>query len=102
MTSVVSVDSLRVAYRSGGREVPVVHEVSLEVAPARTLALVGESGSGKSTVAATLLGHLRHGSRITGGRVHVDGRTCSRCPHGSCAGCAAGPSPWWARTPDRR
>ncbi|AGP55360.1 ATP-binding cassette domain-containing protein [Streptomyces rapamycinicus] len=70
---IVSVDELSVAYRSGGREVPVVQEVSLEVSPGRTLALVGESGSGKSTVAATLLGHLRHGSRITGGRVAVDG-----------------------------
>ncbi|WP_046729690.1 ABC transporter ATP-binding protein [Streptomyces humi] len=80
MTSVVSVDSLCVAYRSGGREVPVVREVSLEVAPGRTLALVGESGSGKSTVAATLLGHLRHGSRVTGGRVHVDGRDVFALP----------------------
>ncbi|GAA1278791.1 ABC transporter ATP-binding protein [Streptomyces javensis] len=70
---IVSVDALSVAYRSGGREIPVVREVSLEVSPGRTLALVGESGSGKSTVAATLLGHLRHGSRITGGRVSVDG-----------------------------
>ncbi|MFE2182953.1 ATP-binding cassette domain-containing protein, partial [Streptomyces sp. NPDC059455] len=70
---IVSVDKLSVAYRSGGREVPVVQEVSLEVRPGRTLALVGESGSGKSTIAATLLGHLRHGSRITGGRVAVAG-----------------------------
>ncbi|MFD8923653.1 ATP-binding cassette domain-containing protein, partial [Streptomyces mirabilis] len=73
MASIVSVNSLSVAYRSGGRDVPVVHEVSWEVAEGRTLALVGESGSGKSTVAATLLGHLRHGSRITAGSVHVDG-----------------------------
>jgi peptide/nickel transport system ATP-binding protein len=73
MTSIVSVNSLSVAYRSGDRDVPVVDEVSLEVAEGRTLALVGESGSGKSTVAATLLGHLRHGSRITGGSIHVDG-----------------------------
>ncbi|MEU8719365.1 ABC transporter ATP-binding protein [Streptomyces sp. AgN23] len=76
-TPIVSVDALSVAYRSGGpggREVPVVDEVSLEVRPGRTLALVGESGSGKSTVAATLLGHLRHGSRLTGGRVAVEGR----------------------------
>ncbi|MFJ8486962.1 dipeptide ABC transporter ATP-binding protein [Streptomyces sp. NPDC094038] len=80
MTSVVSVDSLSVAYRSGGREIPVVHEVSLEVAPGRTLALVGESGSGKSTVAATLLGHLRRGSRVTGGTVHVDGRDVFALP----------------------
>ncbi|WP_328441975.1 ABC transporter ATP-binding protein [Streptomyces sp. NBC_00444] len=70
---IVSVNSLSVAYRSGGRDVPVVHEVSFDVAEGRTLALVGESGSGKSTVAATLLGHLRHGSRITGGSVRVDG-----------------------------
>ncbi|MFE2416591.1 dipeptide ABC transporter ATP-binding protein [Streptomyces hokutonensis] len=73
MTSIVSVNSLSVAYRSGGRDVPVVHEVSLDVAEGRTHALVGESGSGKSTVAATLLGHLRHGSRITGGSVLVAG-----------------------------
>ncbi|AEM81043.1 dipeptide ABC transporter ATP-binding protein [Streptomyces violaceusniger] len=76
-TPIVSVDALSVAYRSGGsggREVPVVDEVSLEVGPGRTLALVGESGSGKSTVAATLLGHLRHGSRLTGGRVAVEGK----------------------------
>ncbi|MFJ9586074.1 dipeptide ABC transporter ATP-binding protein [Streptomyces acidicola] len=73
MTPIVSVNSLSVAYRSGGRDVPVVHEVTLEVAKGRTLALVGESGSGKSTVAATLLGHLRHGSRITGGSVHIKG-----------------------------
>ncbi|MFE9004794.1 dipeptide ABC transporter ATP-binding protein [Streptomyces sp. NPDC007875] len=73
-TPIVSVDALSVAYRSGGREVPVVDEVSLQVRPGRTLALVGESGSGKSTVAATLLGHLRHGSRLTGGRVAVEGR----------------------------
>ncbi|MER6012004.1 ABC transporter ATP-binding protein [Streptomyces bluensis] len=73
MTPIVSVNSLSVAYRSGGRDVPVVHQVSLEVTKGRTLALVGESGSGKSTVAATLLGHLRHGSRITGGSVHIKG-----------------------------
>ncbi|MGW3651251.1 dipeptide ABC transporter ATP-binding protein [Streptomyces sp. NPDC000878] len=78
--SIVSVNSLSVAYRSGGRDVPVVHEVSLEVAQGRTLALVGESGSGKSTVAATLLGHLRHGSRITGGSVVVDGQDVFALP----------------------
>ncbi|MFD8818936.1 ATP-binding cassette domain-containing protein, partial [Streptomyces sp. NPDC059627] len=54
-TPVVSVDSLSVSYRSGGRDLPVVHDVSFELAEGRTLALVGESGSGKSTVAATLL-----------------------------------------------
>ncbi|MHA5052396.1 dipeptide ABC transporter ATP-binding protein [Streptomyces sp. SD15] len=78
--SIVSVQSLSVAYRSGGRDVPVVHEVSLEVSKGRTHALVGESGSGKSTVAATLLGHLRHGSRITAGSVLVDGQDVFALP----------------------
>ena len=76
MTAIVSVTELSVAYRSGGSggpDVPVVREVSLDVLPGQTHALVGESGSGKSTVAATLLGHLRHGSRVTGGSVRVDG-----------------------------
>lgn len=80
MTSppIVSVTGLSVAYRSGGREIPVLRDVSLEVAPGRTLALVGESGSGKSTVAATLLGHLRHGSRVTAGSVEVGGKDVLR------------------------
>ncbi|NUP63239.1 MAG: ABC transporter ATP-binding protein [Nonomuraea sp.] len=80
MNPLVRVDSLSVAYRSGGREVPVVHEVSLRADAGRTLALVGESGSGKSTLAATLLGHLRHGSKVTGGSVHVDGRDVFALP----------------------
>lgn len=80
MTPIVSVNSLSVAYRSGGLDIPVVHDVSLEVAAGRTLALVGESGSGKSTLAATLLGHLRHGSRITGGSVRVDGHDVFALP----------------------
>ncbi|MEU5022982.1 ABC transporter ATP-binding protein [Streptomyces milbemycinicus] len=78
--AIVAVDGLSVCYRSGGRDVPVVHEVGFELCPGRTLALVGESGSGKSTVAATLLGHLRHGSRITAGTVRVDGNDVFALP----------------------
>ncbi|RNG03483.1 dipeptide ABC transporter ATP-binding protein [Streptomyces botrytidirepellens] len=80
MSAVVSVAGLGVAYRSGGREIPVVHDVGFELLPGRTLALVGESGSGKSTVAATLLGHLRYGSRLTGGTVRVDGHDVFALP----------------------
>ncbi|MFE3827013.1 dipeptide ABC transporter ATP-binding protein [Streptomyces sp. NPDC059092] len=78
--ALVSVAGLHVAYRSGGVDVPVVQDVSFDVRPGRTLALVGESGSGKSTVAATLLGHLRHGSRITAGTVRVDGQDVFALP----------------------
>ncbi|MGW6055520.1 nickel ABC transporter ATP-binding protein NikE [Streptomyces sp. NPDC055189] len=67
----VQVQGLSVAYRWQGRDVPVVQDVGFEVRQGQTLALVGESGSGKSTIAGTLLGHLRHGSRLTGGTVRV-------------------------------
>jgi len=80
MSAIVSVAGLGVAYRSAGRDVPVVDDVSFELPPGRTLALVGESGSGKSTVAATLLGHLRYGSRLTGGTVRVDGQDVFALP----------------------
>jgi peptide/nickel transport system ATP-binding protein len=70
---VVVVDDLSISYAAGRREVPVVRGVSFAVAPGRALGLVGESGSGKSTVARTLLAHLRRGSRIVGGTVRVAG-----------------------------
>lgn len=70
----VEVENLSVAYTSEEGDVPVVRGVSFEVEAGRTLAVVGESGSGKSTVAATLLAHLRHGSRITSGRVELAGQ----------------------------
>ncbi|MER6176622.1 ABC transporter ATP-binding protein [Streptosporangium sp. NPDC001681] len=39
----------------GDDDFPVLHDVSLEVAPGRTVALVGPTGSGKSTLAQTLV-----------------------------------------------
>jgi len=49
---------------------PVLHDVSLSVAPGKMLALVGPTGSGKSTLAA-LCAKLY---QPTGGRVLIDGR----------------------------
>ncbi|PYY38615.1 ABC transporter ATP-binding protein [Curtobacterium sp. MCBD17_030] len=70
----VRVEDLAISYAAGRTEVPVVRGVSFTIAAGRTLGLVGESGSGKSTVARTLLAHLRTGSRIVRGSVVVAGQ----------------------------
>ncbi len=70
------VDGLQVLWApSRGRQaVDVVDEISFEVQPGEVLGLVGESGSGKTTMALALLGHVRRGLVIGGGKVVVDGQ----------------------------
>ena len=68
---VADVRGLQISYAAGDRRVTVAEDISFSLARGRTLGLVGESGSGKSTVARTLLGHLRDGSRVDAGSVHI-------------------------------
>jgi microcin C transport system ATP-binding protein len=51
----LQVRDLSVSFRSEGREVRAVREISFDLAKGETLALVGESGSGKSSVAMSVL-----------------------------------------------
>ncbi|SED65923.1 peptide/nickel transport system ATP-binding protein [Rhizobiales bacterium GAS191] len=58
--------------RNGG--MPILRDVSLEVAPGEVHGLVGESGAGKSTIAKAVLGILPHGIRVTRGAIALSGR----------------------------
>lgn len=58
-------DSLTRIYRSGGAEVTVFKDLSLQVCPGERLAVIGESGAGKSTL-MHLLGGL---DKPSGGRI---------------------------------
>ncbi len=61
----ISAENLRKTYRSGGAEVVVLNELSLQVPGGERLAVIGESGAGKSTL-LHLLGALE---KPSGGRI---------------------------------
>ena len=69
--TVVRVQGLQIETSRG---VPVVMDVSFEIAAGEVLGVVGESGSGKTTVGLSLLGHARRGLRICGGQVMLGNR----------------------------
>jgi lipoprotein-releasing system ATP-binding protein len=68
--SAIRADSLTKIYRSGGAEVVVFNNLTLQVSREERLAIIGESGVGKSTL-LHLLGGL---DRPTGGRIFYDSR----------------------------
>jgi putative ABC transport system ATP-binding protein len=67
--SMLIADDLQKSYRSGGRPLAALRNVSFQVEPGETVAIVGPSGSGKTT----LLGLLAGLDRPSGGRVLLDG-----------------------------
>ena len=76
--AVLRVEQVSAGYGSGSRSARVLRDVSLEVAPGRTMGIVGESGSGKSTLAKVLVGELAPLS----GRVLLEGQDTARMARG--------------------
>jgi ABC-type dipeptide/oligopeptide/nickel transport system ATPase component len=74
LESILSVQGLRVGFRTAAGFADVVHRVSFTVDPGRTLCIVGESGSGKSITCQAILGLLARNGRQTGGSILFQGR----------------------------
>ena len=70
MSAILEVEGLSKRYRSGGREVRALEDVTLSVRQGECLAVVGESGSGKTTLANLILGV----TPPTAGTIRVNGR----------------------------
>ncbi|MET0709966.1 MAG: ATP-binding cassette domain-containing protein, partial [Tardiphaga sp.] len=73
MSPVLSVQDLSVAMRGANGAVPVLENLSFDVAQGKTMALVGESGCGKSMTALAIMRLLPEDFVITSGRVLLDG-----------------------------
>jgi lipoprotein-releasing system ATP-binding protein len=71
--STIRAEKLTKHYRLGQIDVPVLHDIDLDIASGEQLALIGPSGVGKSTL-LHLLGAL---DRPTSGEVYIDGQPLS-------------------------
>ena len=85
---------IRLRHELRGRE-----EHQLPARAGHLLGLVGESGSGKTTVALSLLGHVRRGLEIVNGQVILDGQISSPSTSDGYGSCAVRRSPTSHRTP---
>lgn len=71
---VLEVAHLTTALRTLEGDVPLVDDVSFQVAPGEVLAVVGESGSGKTLTAMSIVGLLPHQRLSSTGEIRFGGR----------------------------
>jgi peptide/nickel transport system permease protein len=79
-TSLLSVRGLTIAFASGSRDIPVIRDVSFDLAPGEALGIVGESGCGKTVTTRALLGLLPDGGRVMSGSALFDGADLAIMP----------------------
>src|ERR1700742_1643471 len=71
--TLLTVQDLRVSYRTQRGDVHAVDGASFKVMQAEMLGVVGESGCGKTTAARALTGVMAGNARITGGSIRFVG-----------------------------
>ncbi|QAU45404.1 ABC transporter ATP-binding protein [Bradyrhizobium guangzhouense] len=80
---VLSVADLTTSFLREGRWLPVVRNVSFDIAPRETVAIVGESGSGKSVTALSIMRLIPKESGRIEGRITLAGRDLLALPETS-------------------
>jgi len=73
--TVLALRDLTIVSGQGENARILVDHVNLDLADAETLGIVGESGSGKTLTVMSILGLLPAGTRMTSGRMSLDGKT---------------------------
>ncbi|MGY4497398.1 peptide/nickel transport system ATP-binding protein [Bradyrhizobium sp. GM24.11] len=77
---VLSVAGLTTSFMRERQSIPVVRDVSFEIAPRETVAIVGESGSGKSVTALSIMRLIPKESGRSEGRIMLSGRDLLTLP----------------------
>ncbi len=78
--SLLTLQDLRVEYRTRRGVRRAVDGVTLDVRPGEILGLVGESGCGKTTLGRAVIRVLPRNARITGGRILFEGGDLAALP----------------------
>lgn len=76
-TPLLRVEHLRIVAK-GNPPRTLVDDISFTLNPGQVLGLIGESGAGKSTIGQAILGHLRQGMLLSGGRILFEGEDIAR------------------------
>ena len=91
-------EDLVVEYRTGGKVVHAVNNVSFELERGKTLGLVGETGAGKTTIAKTILRVLPDAqAKVKSGKVILDGADLLSLSEAAMRRSAAGRLRWYFR-----
>jgi peptide/nickel transport system ATP-binding protein len=75
---VLSIENLQIALPAGADRALAVDNISLSIAPGKTLCVVGESGSGKSVMAFAVMGLQARELKLASGQIFLNGTDISK------------------------